>query len=74
MYMHTYLAIFCNIPQIYRESYTDVMVIIWKRLSDHGKNWRRVYKVRMLTNVMWVVSIIFVVVATGAGLSSKEWQ
>lgn len=26
------------------EAYTHVMGMIWKRLNDHGKNWRHVYK------------------------------
>ena len=54
--------------------YTDVMAIIWKRLSDHGKNWRRVYKVCLLICIMCLVSILFIVVTSGARLSGKEWQ
>ncbi|XP_067939611.1 epsin-2-like isoform X2 [Watersipora subatra] len=25
-------------------AFTEIMAMIWKRLSDHGKNWRHVYK------------------------------
>lgn len=25
-------------------AFTEIMQIIWKRLNDHGKNWRHVYK------------------------------
>uniref|UniRef100_A0A8C6LU46 ENTH domain-containing protein n=1 Tax=Nothobranchius furzeri TaxID=105023 RepID=A0A8C6LU46_NOTFU len=25
-------------------TFSEVMGIIWKRLNDHGKNWRHVYK------------------------------
>ena len=24
----------------------EIMAMIWKRINDHGKNWRHVYKVR----------------------------
>ena len=27
------------------EAYGLVMGMLWKRLNDHGKNWRHVYKV-----------------------------
>ena len=27
------------------EAYSLVMSMLWKRLNDHGKNWRHVYKV-----------------------------
>ncbi|XP_033120393.1 epsin-2-like isoform X2 [Anneissia japonica] len=25
-------------------AFTEIMTLLWKRLSDHGKNWRHVYK------------------------------
>lgn len=25
-------------------AFTEIMQMIWKRLNDHGKNWRHVYK------------------------------
>ena len=28
------------------QAYSLVMGMLWKRLNDHGKNWRHVYKVR----------------------------
>lgn len=30
----------------------EVMGIIWKRLNDHGKNWRHVYKSLVLLNFL----------------------
>ena len=49
----------------------EVMGIIWRRLNDHGKNWRHVYKSLVLLNFLvrmgsdWVVrecrdNIIFI--------------
>ncbi|KAG8231482.1 hypothetical protein J437_LFUL000199 [Ladona fulva] len=29
-------------------AFTDIMQMIWKRLNDHGKNWRHVYKALVL--------------------------
>lgn len=29
-------------------AFTEIMQMIWKRLNDHGKNWRHVYKSLML--------------------------
>ncbi|XP_043943285.1 epsin-3-like isoform X2 [Protopterus annectens] len=31
---------------------TEVMGMIWKRLNDHGKNWRHVYKALMLLDYL----------------------
>ena len=28
--------------------FTEIMQMIWKRLNDHGKNWRHVYKALVL--------------------------
>lgn len=28
-------------------AFSEIMSMIWKRLNDHGKNWRHVYKVSM---------------------------
>lgn len=25
-------------------AFSEIMQMIWKRLNDHGKNWRHVYK------------------------------
>jgi epsin len=25
-------------------AFTEIMQMVWKRLNDHGKNWRHVYK------------------------------
>lgn len=29
-------------------AFTEIMPMIWKRLNDHGKNWRHVYKALVL--------------------------
>ncbi len=29
-------------------AFTEIMQMIWKRLNDHGKNWRHVYKALLL--------------------------
>ena len=29
-------------------AFSEIMQIIWKRLNDHGKNWRHVYKALVL--------------------------
>ncbi|GAB0089959.1 epsin-1 [Sergentomyia squamirostris] len=29
-------------------AYSEIMAMIWKRLNDHGKNWRHVYKALIL--------------------------
>lgn len=33
-------------------AFTEVMGIIWKRLNDHGKNWRHVYKALTLLDYL----------------------
>ena len=29
-------------------AFSEIMQMIWKRLNDHGKNWRHVYKAMVL--------------------------
>lgn len=33
-------------------AFTEIMQIIWKRLNDHGKNWRHVYKSLVLLDYL----------------------
>lgn len=33
-------------------AFTEVMSMIWKRLNDHGKNWRHVYKALALVDYL----------------------
>lgn len=33
-------------------AYNDIMPIVWKRLNDHGKNWRHVYKSLVLLDYL----------------------
>ena len=32
----------------YQVAFSEIMQMIWKRLNDHGKNWRHVYKALVL--------------------------
>jgi epsin len=29
-------------------AFTEIMQMVWKRLNDHGRNWRHVYKALVL--------------------------
>ncbi|XP_018594881.1 epsin-1-like [Scleropages formosus] len=33
-------------------AFSEIMSMVWKRLNDHGKNWRHVYKALMLLDYM----------------------
>uniref|UniRef100_A0A914H3H3 ENTH domain-containing protein n=1 Tax=Globodera rostochiensis TaxID=31243 RepID=A0A914H3H3_GLORO len=33
-------------------SFTEIMSMVWKRLNDHGKNWRHVYKSMVLLDYL----------------------
>jgi epsin len=33
-------------------AFTEIMVMLWKRLNDHGKNWRHVYKSLVLLDYL----------------------
>lgn len=32
-------------------AFSEIMSMVWKRLNDHGKNWRHVYKVCVTIHV-----------------------
>jgi len=32
--------------------FTEIMTMIWKRINDHGKNWRHVYKALVLLDYL----------------------
>ena len=34
------------------QPFPEIMNMLWKRLSDHGKNWRHVYKSLMLLDYL----------------------
>lgn len=36
-------------------AFSEIMSMVWKRLNDHGKNWRHVYKVSLLADVLYGV-------------------
>lgn len=33
-------------------AFSEIMQMIWKRLNDHGKNWRHVYKALSLLDYL----------------------
>ena len=33
-------------------AFTEIMQMVWKRLNDHGKNWRHVYKALVLLDYL----------------------
>ncbi|XP_018905194.2 epsin-2 isoform X1 [Bemisia tabaci] len=33
-------------------AFTEIMAMVWKRLNDHGKNWRHVYKALVLLDYL----------------------
>jgi epsin len=33
-------------------AFSDIMQMVWKRLNDHGKNWRHVYKSLVLLDYL----------------------
>ena len=41
-------AILSLIKLVYQVAFSEIMQMIWKRLNDHGKNWRHVYKALVL--------------------------
>ena len=44
-------------------AFSEIMQMIWKRLNDHGKNWRHVYKALVLLEYL---------IKTGS--EKVEWQ
>uniref|UniRef100_A0A3B4FR36 ENTH domain-containing protein n=1 Tax=Pundamilia nyererei TaxID=303518 RepID=A0A3B4FR36_9CICH len=44
-------------------AFTEVMGMVWKRLNDHGKNWRHVYKALTLLDYL---------IKTGSELESMK--
>lgn len=53
------------------EDFTLIFAQIWKRVNDHGKNWRHVYKV--LTQVVNRTSE-YRTVADFTGVPDEEWS
>ena len=41
-------------PSPHSQAYSLVMGMLWKRLNDHGKNWRHVYKVLHVHTYMYM--------------------
>ena len=37
-----------QLSNLYQVAFSEIMQMIWKRLNDHGKNWRHVYKALVL--------------------------
>jgi len=38
-------------------AFSEIMSMVWKRLNDHGKNWRHVYKVRLMVLLLLVADL-----------------
>ncbi|KAM4600583.1 epsin-1 isoform 3-T5 [Polymixia lowei] len=36
-------------------AFSEIMSMVWKRLNDHGKNWRHVYKVSAMTLMEYLI-------------------
>uniref|UniRef100_A0A8C6UMD7 Epsin 2 n=2 Tax=Neogobius melanostomus TaxID=47308 RepID=A0A8C6UMD7_9GOBI len=43
---------YTNVERQVREIFGEIMSMIWKRLNDHGKNWRHVYKALTLLDYL----------------------
>jgi epsin len=46
-------------------AFTEIMQMVWKRLNDHGRNWRHVYKALVLLEYL---------IKTGTEKVSDKWQ
>lgn len=40
-------------------AFSEIMSMVWKRLNDHGKNWRHVYKVRLVASPFLKADVIY---------------
>lgn len=38
-------------------AFSEIMSMVWKRLNDHGKNWRHVYKVSLAVLLLLVEDV-----------------
>jgi len=53
------------------ESYPEVMAMLWKRMLETKKNWRRTYKVIVLIPCVVLVQLIAVTIVTV--ISDTKW-
>ena len=47
-FVHNFLFVSKALQILYQVAFSEIMQMIWKRLNDHGKNWRHVYKALVL--------------------------
>lgn len=40
-------------------AFSEIMSMVWKRLNDHGKNWRHVYKVSLAVLLLLVADVLY---------------
>lgn len=45
-------------------AFSEIMSMVWKRLNDHGKNWRHVYKVSLTVLPSLVADVVYEVINT----------
>lgn len=43
-------------------AFSEIMSMVWKRLNDHGKNWRHVYKVSLMVLLLLVANVFYGVI------------
>lgn len=43
-------------------AFSEIMSMVWKRLNDHGKNWRHVYKVSLVVLLLLVTDVLYGVI------------
>ena len=53
------------------ESYPEVMAMLWKRMLETKKNWRRTYKVIVL--ILCVILVQLIAVTIVAVISDTKW-
>lgn len=56
-------------------AFSEIMSMVWKRLNDHGKNWRHVYKVGafIYVELVQVRENIFMSESCSFKCSSSQW-
>ena len=50
-------------------AFTEIMQMVWKRINDHGKNWRHVYKALVLLD--YIIKTGSDKVGSGSGFSCR---
>ena len=55
-------------------AFSEIMQMIWKRLNDHGKNWRHVYKALVLLEYLIKTGSEKVNIGEGEDLNVKNYM